>query len=223
MLTLHQLDAIVALGIIEPVPPGHPTTWCLSMIIVPKKDKTPRQTVDLQALNKATKRETHHTQSLFNIISSIPPNKKKTVLDAWNWYHSILSHQRQETQPASLRNGDVDATYSHRKALTHQEMATPNVLTILPKISPEYRCIDSIFWDDYTARSFWHCIECIELCKKNGILFVYTRWRPPQQRIASNRLGCGLNKPTCPRSTSVTITEQILLSFLSIRLREVMY
>ena len=79
-----QLDADVALGIIEPVPPGNLTTWCSRMIVVPRKDGTPRRTVDLQALNKATKRETHHTQTPFHIASTIPPQKKKTILDAWN-------------------------------------------------------------------------------------------------------------------------------------------
>ncbi len=31
----------------------------------------------------------HHTLSPFNIASTFPPNKRKTVLDAWNGYHSL--------------------------------------------------------------------------------------------------------------------------------------
>lgn len=85
-----QLDADVALGIIEPVPQGIPTQWCLRIVVVPKKDGSPRRTVDLQELNKATLRETHHTPSPFNIVNSVPPATKKTVLDAWNGYHSVL-------------------------------------------------------------------------------------------------------------------------------------
>ena len=78
----RQLDADVALGIIEPVPQGAPTRWCARMVVVPKKDGTPRRTVYLQNLNKVTMRETHHTPSPFNIVIVVPPGKKKTVLDA---------------------------------------------------------------------------------------------------------------------------------------------
>jgi len=85
-----QLDADVALGIIEPVPTGTPTTWCSRMVTVPKKNGSPRRTVDLQNLNAATRRETHHTQSPFHIVNVVPRGKTKTVLDAWNierWVH----------------------------------------------------------------------------------------------------------------------------------------
>ena len=43
-----DLDRDVALGIIEPVPQNTPTTWCSRMVIVAKKDGTPRRTVDFQ-------------------------------------------------------------------------------------------------------------------------------------------------------------------------------
>ena len=85
-----QLDSGVYLGITEPVTQGTPTTWCSRMIVVPKKDGTPRRTEDLQKLNKSTYRETHHTPSPLNIVNGIPAGKKKTVLDAWNGYHSVL-------------------------------------------------------------------------------------------------------------------------------------
>ena len=44
----NDLDRDVRLGIIEPVPPGTPTLWCSKMVVVAKKDGSPRRTVDLQ-------------------------------------------------------------------------------------------------------------------------------------------------------------------------------
>ena len=84
-----DLDRDVRLGIIEPVPLGTPTIWCSKMVVVAKKDGSPRRTIDLQRLNAATYRTTHHTSSPFNLASSIPPNTRKTILDAWNAYHLL--------------------------------------------------------------------------------------------------------------------------------------
>ena len=84
-----KLYADVALGIIEAVPQGTPTQWYSRMVVVPKKDGTPRRTIDLQNLNKATLRETHHTPTPFHTVSVIPKGKVKTILDAWNGYHSV--------------------------------------------------------------------------------------------------------------------------------------
>jgi len=80
----RDIDRDVELGIIEKVPQETTSEWCARMIITPKKNGDPRQTVDLQQLNKATLRETHHTPSPFNLISTIPTTTRKTVLDAWN-------------------------------------------------------------------------------------------------------------------------------------------
>ena len=84
-----DLDQDIRLGIIEPVPPGTPTIWCAKMVVVSKKDGTPRSTVDLQHLNAATFHETHHTPSPFNQAFVVPAGMTKTVLDAWNGYHSL--------------------------------------------------------------------------------------------------------------------------------------
>ena len=58
------------------------------MIVVPKKDGTPRRTIDLLPLNAVTYWATHHTPSPFNQASTVPPNTVKTVLNAWNGYQS---------------------------------------------------------------------------------------------------------------------------------------
>ena len=87
-----DLDRDVRLGVIEPVPVGEPVTWCHRMVVTAKKDGRPRRTVDLQALNRHAKRETHHTSSPFHQARSVPPGVKKTVCDAWNGYHSVPLH-----------------------------------------------------------------------------------------------------------------------------------
>ena len=46
------LDRDEAIGVIERVPPGTPTTFCHNMVVVPKKDNTPRRTVNFQPLNQ---------------------------------------------------------------------------------------------------------------------------------------------------------------------------
>ena len=84
-----DIDRDVRLRIIEAVPQGTVSEWCSRMVVVAKKDGSPRRTVDLQKLNEATYREVHHTQTPFNLVSNVPKNTYKTVIDAWNGYHSL--------------------------------------------------------------------------------------------------------------------------------------
>ena len=79
----------VSLGVIEPVPLNTPVTWCHRMVTVPKHNGEPRRTVDMQSLNRASVRQTHHTKSPFMLASAVPPNTIKSVLDVWNSFHSV--------------------------------------------------------------------------------------------------------------------------------------
>lgn len=83
------LDQDVCLGVLEPVSIGEPVTWCHRMVICAKKNGKPRRTVHFQPLIAHSTRETHHTPSPFHQARSAPNGKKKTVLDAWNGYHSV--------------------------------------------------------------------------------------------------------------------------------------
>ena len=85
----QQLDEDVRREVIEAVPAGEPTQWCARMVVVPKKDGRARRTVDFQPLNRACKRETHHTRTPFDMISSVPKHTFKTVADAYAGYHQI--------------------------------------------------------------------------------------------------------------------------------------
>ena len=84
-----ELDRDVERGIIKPVPIGTPVVWCTAMVIARKKDGTPRRTVDYQRLNRQCLRETHHCEPPFYLASKVPPNTKKTILDATDSYHAV--------------------------------------------------------------------------------------------------------------------------------------
>ena len=56
-----SLDRDVDRGIITPVPVGTPVEWCSPVVVITKKDGTPRKTVDLRHLNAQCLHETHHT------------------------------------------------------------------------------------------------------------------------------------------------------------------
>ena len=59
------------------------------MVVVSKADGTLRRTIDFQQLNAQCLRKTHHTASPFQLASQVPPNTKKSVLDAVDGFHSV--------------------------------------------------------------------------------------------------------------------------------------
>lgn len=59
------------------------------MVVLPKKDRRPRRTVDFQRLNSASTRETHQSRLPFHIITSVPKHTFRTVADAYSGYHQI--------------------------------------------------------------------------------------------------------------------------------------
>ena len=168
-----DLDRDVRLGIIEPVPPGTPTVWCSKMVVVPKKDGTPRRTVDLQYLNAATYRETHHTPSPFNQASVVPPHTKKTVLDAWNGYHSLaLSPDASDATTFITEWGRyryLSSPQGFHAAGDGYTRAFDNITTDFPR---KAKCIDdSVLWDGSIEDAFWHTVDYITRCSEGGIIF----------------------------------------------------
>ena len=173
-----NLDRDVRLGIIEPVPPGTPTVWCSKMVVVPKKDGTPRRTVDLQHLNNATFRETHHTPSPFNQASVVPPHTKKTVLDAWNGYHSLaLSPNASDATTFITEWGRYRYLSSPQGFHAAGDAYTRSFDDITVDFRQKAKCIDdSLLWDSSLEEAFWHTVDYITQCNKNGIIFNPTKF-----------------------------------------------
>ena len=168
-----DMDGDSNMGIIEPVPANTPTRWCSRMVVTPKKDGTPRRTVDLQALNDATFRETHHTPSPFNQVSRVPPHKKKTLLDAWNGYHSVpLSDNAKDAFTFITDKGRYRYLRAPQGFHASGDAYTKRFDAITSGTPRYTRCIDdSLLWDDGIEDAFWHTMHYIKKCADNGIVF----------------------------------------------------
>ena len=168
-----DIDRDVRLGIIEKVPEGTPVEWCARMVVQPKSDGKLRRTVDLQELKKATLRETHYTPTPFSIVSTTPPNTYKSVLDAWNGYHSLpLSKESRDATTFITKWG----RYRYRRAPmgfhASGDAYTHRFDNITSHIDRVKRCVDdSLLWDVNIEDSFWHTHEYLKHCADNGIVF----------------------------------------------------
>ena len=68
--------------------------WLAPMIVVPKKDNSPRRVIDFSLLNKYCKRSATVTLDTNRMATAVPvPNAGEKIffscMDAWNGYHSI--------------------------------------------------------------------------------------------------------------------------------------
>ena len=162
----------IALGIIEPVPTGTPTVLCSRMAVAPKKDGSPRRTVDLQKLNAATRRGTHHTPP-FNQVSIVPAWTKKTVLDAWNGYHSLpLSPAVRDATTFITEWGRYQYLRAPQGFHVSGDGYTRRFDDVMVGTPRNTRCIDdSLLWDKTIESAFWHTLEYITYCGRNGIVF----------------------------------------------------
>ena len=166
-----DLDRDCRLGVLEPVPANDAVTWCLRMVITPKHNGDPRRTVDMTNLNKCSIRQTHDTIPPFPQASVVPKEMKKTTIDAWNGYHSILIREedrhlttfitpwgryRYRTAPMGyLCAGDA---YTHRY---------DQITMGFPQLT---RCVDdSLLWSSTIAESFHQTAKYLQLVGENGI------------------------------------------------------
>jgi hypothetical protein len=79
----------IALGVLEAVPVSQEGTWCHRMHVCRKHNGDPRRTIDLQKLNEVSLQQCHPTAPPLKQAMTVLHKVKKSVLDAWNGYHSL--------------------------------------------------------------------------------------------------------------------------------------
>ena len=166
-----DLDRDVRLGVLEPVPIGEPVTWCHRMVICAKKNGKPRRTIDFQPLNAHATRETHHTQSPFHQARSVPQEKKKTVFDAWNGYHSVPLHPEDRHYTTFITPW---GRYRYRTApqgyIASGDGYTRRYDEITASIPNKTKCVDdTLLWSDSIEESFFQACNWLDICGKHGI------------------------------------------------------
>ena len=165
------LDQDVRLGVIEPVPVGEPVTWCHRMVICAKKNGEPQRTVDFQALNAHATRETHHTPSPFHQARSVPHGKRKTVLDAWNGYHSVPIRKEDRHLTTFITPW---GRYRYKTApqgyIASGDGYTRRYDELVSEVSNKTKCVDDVLlWSDSIEESFFQTVQWLDLCGRNGI------------------------------------------------------
>ena len=181
----EDIERDVRLGIIEKVPQGTSTEWCARMVVTPKKNGDPRRTVDLQQLNKATLRETHHTPTPFDLVSTVPSNTRKTVVDAWNGYHSLALHEDAKNAVTFMTEW---GRYRYCRAPMGFHVSGDAYTRRFDDITADQlrtvRCIDdTLLWDSDIEHSFWHTFDYLKLCNDNGIVFNKDKFQFTQESV----------------------------------------
>ena len=166
------LDRDEAIGVIERVPPGTPTTWCHRMVVVPKKDNSPRRTVNFQPLNEHSSRQTHHTMSPFHQASMVPAGTKKTVLDAWNGYHSVyLDPACRDLTTFITPWGRYRYKTTPQGYLAAGDAYTERFDRIIADVPNKTKCVDdTIMWSYNIEDSLFATCRFLTLCSRNGIV-----------------------------------------------------
>ena len=161
-----------ALGILEKVPHGNPTTWCHRMVITRKHDGTPRRTVDLSPLNKFCKRETFASEAPFHLARRVPRNTWKTVTDAWNGYHSVpLRESDRHLTTFITLFGKWRYTRAPQGFLSSGDGYNRRFNSILADFVRKERCVDdTVFYDDDLSQHWWRTVEFLTLVGQSGIV-----------------------------------------------------
>ena len=182
-----QLDADVALGVIEKVPPNTPTTWCHRALWVRKPDGSPRRVVDFQSLNQECERDTHHTVPPFQQARAIPPSTIRSVTDAWNGYHSV------PVRPEDRHLLTFITEFGRYRycALPQGFVASGDGYTyrydeIISDIPRKSKIVDdTVLWDeiDEIETHWWRMIDYLHLMGSNGIISNPSKFQFSQQTI----------------------------------------
>ena len=166
------LDRDCRLGVLERVPLNTPTVWQSRMVVAPKHDGSPRRTIDFKALNKATPRQTHDTQSPWSIVASIPENVRKTTFDAWHGYHSLrLAEEDREATSFITPWGRYRYKTCPQVILSAGDAYTDRMDRLLADFERTKRCIDdNLLYDETIEEQFFRSCKFLDRCGSNGVI-----------------------------------------------------
>ena len=111
--------------------------------------------------------------SPFHQARLVPPNTKKTVLDAWNGYHSVPLHEDDLHYTTFITPW---GRYRYRVApqgyIASGDSYTRRYDEIVAEFPQKTKCVDdALLWEFTTEKSVWQAIDYIDICGRKGITF----------------------------------------------------
>ena len=155
------------------VPLNTPVTWQSRMHITAKHDGSPHRTVDYQALNEASPRQTHHTSSPWHIVYSIPEGVRISWFDAFHGYHSLplASEWDKEATTCITEFGRFRYLTCPQGFLSAGDAYTDRMDRIIQDMERQRWCMDdTLLYDDNIEESFFRACQFLDTCGKNGIV-----------------------------------------------------
>ena len=167
-----DLDRDVRIGVLEKVPVNTPSTWCSRMVVTAKANGEPRRTVDMQPQNKYSVRQTFPIEPPFTLASRVPSNMKKTVVDAWNGYHSVPIHEDDKHITTFITPwGRYRYKVSPQGYLASGDGFNQRLDAILGDILAKVRCVDdTCLWAASIETAFFDTCRVLDTCARNGVI-----------------------------------------------------
>ena len=164
------------------------------MHIASKKNGEPRRTVDFQSLNAAAGRETHHTRSPFHQAMSVPHNMKKTVLDAWNGYHSVPVREEDRKYLTFITEwGRFRYRTAPQGYIASGDGYTRRYDDIVAGIPNHTKCVDDcLLWEADIEKIFLATCRWLDVCGRSGIVMNPKKFQFAQDDVDLAGLGLRL-------------------------------
>jgi len=182
---MKQLDADVAMGVIEEVPIGEPSEWCHRMVLARKADGSPRRTVNLSPLNAHCLRETHHIKPPFQQAKAVPPDTWKSVTDAWNGFHSVPICPEDRHYTTFITPW---GRYRYRVApqgfLASGDGYARRFDELIADVERKSKCVDdTIMWDNELEGHWWRVIDFLSLVGQGGVILNQKKFQFCQKTV----------------------------------------
>ena len=159
------------------------------MVITPKKSNTLkpklRMTIDLQHLNSQCIRELHHVESPFKLVSQIPNNTFKTVLDAVDGYQAIeLNEESQLLTNFITHWGCYHCLRVSAGLIDSGDKYTSRYDSVIQHIPRKLKCVDdTLLYDATIEDAFNHTFDYLYTCATHGIVLNSSKFKFCQDEL----------------------------------------
>ena len=155
------------------------------MVVVPNHNGEPRRTVDTQALNRASVRQTHHTKSPFMLASAVPAGKIKSVLDVWNSFHSVPIVEEDRDKTTFITPwGRFRYRVSPQGYLASMDGYTHRFSLITEGIVNKKTIVDdTLLWSENLEENFYDVCNMLATCHNAGLIFNSDKFQFGQETV----------------------------------------